>query len=667
MADRRDPGEIETDNLIAEIEKRITVEYRQAEREIREKVNDYYRRYDIKLQKWEEWVKTGKKSQADFDKWKVGQLAIGKRWEDLRDQLAHDLYNTNQIARSIARGYMPEVYALNHNYGTFECEKGSGIDTSYTLYSREAVENMFRENPQMLPDPGRKVSKEIAEGKAIRWNNNHIQSVMTQAILQGNSIPDIATRLANAVGDSDRKAAIRNARTMATGAQNRGRQDAYRRAQSKGIDTRQMWLAAHDMRTRHAHRQLDYVIKDLDEPFENEFGKIMYPGDPTAAPANVYNCRCALRAVVEGLERRSGTSGDLDLSQIEGMSYEEWKKSKVEKTKNILRPDQRADNARAGYIREYAENPRLNVPSGRRTDLSIDALNPDITSEASKAKGADSKEMIPLNDPTTLEDSMLPTVMDKYVRQLRKAPEEIQFMHDVFDDSAQFVRLKGQGSQYMPSSGIVYYTDKADKGYDYDRFLTLNHELGHLYDHRIDGNLKDLTFGETEAVKAATGLNDRWLYLAPSNSDKFLAAMRADTEKLADLVYDDDLWPSVRTSLNGNDSSQGMQDFIDGLFGDNIQTGVKWGHGNEYYDRRYSSLSERARDNAVAQLENNEDVAVYDHDSLRRTLRNYETASELWGHINAALTVGGDALSYAERLAPESTKAYMEIARMLKS
>ena len=396
MADRRDPGEIETDNLIAEIEKRITVEYRQAEREIREKVTDYYRRYEKKLQTWERWVRDRKKTQAEFDHWKIGQLAVGKRWEDLRDQLAHDLYNTDQIARSIARGYMPEVYALNHNYGTFECEQGSGIDTSYTLYSRETVENLFRENPQMLPDPGARVSRKIAEGKAIRWNEQNIQSVMTQAILQGNNISDIATRLHNAVGPSyteedirnrnqktakqiaaeltrkNRGAAIRNARTMATGAQNRGRQDAYRRAQSKGIDTRQMWLATHDMRTRHAHRQLDYVIKDLDEPFENEFGKIMYPGDPTAAPANVWNCRCTLRAIVAGLERRSGTSGDQDMSQMDGMDYETWKASRVEKPKPILRPDQRQDKARGDWIRAYRERDGY-VPSGRDTTLDIDA------------------------------------------------------------------------------------------------------------------------------------------------------------------------------------------------------------------------------------------------------------------------------------------------------
>lgn len=58
--------------------------------------------------------------------------------------LAADLHNVNKIAKSITQGYMPEVYALNHNYSTFQIEKGSRIDTSYTLYDRHTVERLFR-------------------------------------------------------------------------------------------------------------------------------------------------------------------------------------------------------------------------------------------------------------------------------------------------------------------------------------------------------------------------------------------------------------------------------------------------------------------------------------------------------------------------------------------
>lgn len=364
MARKRDPAEIETDNIIAKIEKRISKEYKQAEKGISEKLDDYWRRYRLKDEKWREWVANGKKTAEEYKQWKIGQLAMGKRWQEMKDTISHDLYNSNKIAKSIATGYRPEVYALNHNYATFEVEKGSLIDTSYTLYSRETVERLYRENPKILPAPGKKVSKDIAEGKAIRWNNQHIQSVVTQAILQGEPIPKIATRLAEKVCDSDRKAAIRNARTMMTSVQNAGRYDAYGRAKDLGIDMKIQWIATLDMRTRHSHRMLDGMQVDVGEPFELDdeamgHVSIMYPGqlepgESTDFPQSmIWNCRCALRGVVVGLEPRARKYRST--SALEGMTYQQWKESKKEKTNPIDLPEKKAKAIKGKYIKEYRD------------------------------------------------------------------------------------------------------------------------------------------------------------------------------------------------------------------------------------------------------------------------------------------------------------------------
>ena len=45
---------------------------------------------------------------------------------------------------------------------------------------------------------------------------------------------------------------------------------------------------------RDAHKDLEGDVKDVDEPFVNRLGEIMYPGDPNADPANVWNCHCTL-------------------------------------------------------------------------------------------------------------------------------------------------------------------------------------------------------------------------------------------------------------------------------------------------------------------------------------------------------------------------------------
>ena len=287
-----DPAQKETDRLIAEMEKRIAAEYKQAEKEIAAKLKDYMRRFETKDRIWQKWVADGKETKEAYMKWRLGQVMVGKRWEEMRNTLAQDFQNANRIAGSIVNGYRPEVYALNHDYATFQVEKDGLVDTSYSLYDRPTAERLFRDNPQMLPPPGKQVSQEIREGKAVRWNQQQIQSVMMQSLLQGESIPDIATRLANAVGDSNRKAAVRNARTMATGAQNAGRVDAYKRAEDMGVKLEQEWIATLDMRTRHEHRMLDgerakvgdyFVVPDTGD-------KIRFPGDPEADPHMVYNC-----------------------------------------------------------------------------------------------------------------------------------------------------------------------------------------------------------------------------------------------------------------------------------------------------------------------------------------------------------------------------------------
>lgn len=350
---KSDPAHDETDKIIKQMEKRINQEYAQAEKELQEKLDDYMRRFHIKDKKWREWVADGTKTKEEYKQWKTGQIAVGKRWEAMKQTIAEDMYHSDQIAKSIVKGYMPEVYALNFNYGTYEAEVGAHINTGFTLYNREAVERIMRDNPNLLPSPGKKVSQAIAEGKAVRWNKQVIQSAMMQGILQGESIPKLATRLADAVGETNRKAAIRNARTMATGAQNAGREDAYKRAEALGVDMMQEWRATLDMRTRHEHRQLDGQTRAVGEPFEVDGEKIAFPGDLSAPGYLVYNCRCTLLGRVKGLEPRARKYRDD--SMIEGMSYEEWKASKVEKPNPILLQEEKGKAIAESYRRKYRE------------------------------------------------------------------------------------------------------------------------------------------------------------------------------------------------------------------------------------------------------------------------------------------------------------------------
>lgn len=354
-----DIAHAETDEILAEIERRISKEYKTAHKDVAAKLKDYFRRYEIKDEKWRQWVKEGKKTKDQYREWRIGQIMMGKRWQEMKDTLAEDYANTAKIARSIANEYRPEVYALNHNYATFDIEQKSQLDTSYTLYNREAVERMYRENPKLYHEPGKKISQQIKEGKLKRWNRQRVQSVITQGIFQGESIPDLAKRLEKVTG-GEHGAAIRNARTMITGVQNAGRMDAQARAKSMGIPVRKQWMATLDSRTRHWHRDLDGVIVETDEPFVhaipgNPSAEIMCPGDPDADPADICNCRCRLNSAIEGHEIDLSDTSLRHDANLGDMTYEEWKAERKSTSNPINLPERKAAAIRGRYVREYRE------------------------------------------------------------------------------------------------------------------------------------------------------------------------------------------------------------------------------------------------------------------------------------------------------------------------
>ena len=356
----KDDGHEETEAVLREIEKRITEEYRKAEKEIQAKLEDYMRRFEIKDELKRRALAAGEITQAEYIKWRTGQIMIGQRWAEMRDTIAEDLTNADQIARSIAFGHVPDVYAINHNYGTYQVEKAGLVDTSYTLYDRQTVERLMMDDEgNFIPKPGKKITKAINTGKAIPWNTKNVQSVMMQGIVQGESIPHLATRLSETVGETNRKVAIRNARTLVTGVQNAGRVDSYKRANEMGIKVKKQWLATLDSRTRHWHRDLDGVMVENDEPFENEYGEIMYPGDPEADPANIYNCRCTLIAALEGFERDLSDLAERNVNHLEHETYEEWKNDHKSRSDSILKQDQIEEAMKRAYGAEYARYKKL--------------------------------------------------------------------------------------------------------------------------------------------------------------------------------------------------------------------------------------------------------------------------------------------------------------------
>lgn len=319
----------QTDVMLAQVESELRREYQRAAKETQKKLNDYLKAFKQKDKERQAQVARGELTQQEYINWRQGQIIVGRRWEEMRDVLAEDMHNVNDIARSIVYGHIPDVYALNHNYGTFEIEQKAMIDTSYVLYDRQTVERLIREHPDLLPppEPNSKVARAIAKNKDLAWNKKKVQSELLQGILQGEAITNLAQRMQK-VTNSNYSNSVRYARTMFTGAQNAGRVDAYKRAEKMGIEGEMQWVATLDGRTRHSHRQLDGERIKIGGKFSNG---CRYPGDPQGKPSEVYNCRCTLIEQMAGLEH---DLSERSLVKLDGKTYEEWKASKPKYTKN---------------------------------------------------------------------------------------------------------------------------------------------------------------------------------------------------------------------------------------------------------------------------------------------------------------------------------------------
>ena len=283
-----------TDEKLEEMEKRLSAIYSRADKEITKKYNDLLQKIAIQDREKRELVKAGKLSEDEYKKWRKKKLLYEKQAKERANEIAAELSRVNEMAMAYVNGELPKIYGLNYNAIEKTIEEIGGY--SFTLVDADTVRNLALSDETLLP------YKYIDGKKDIRWNTKKVNAEVLQGILQGESIPNIAKRLSH-VTEMNKTAAIRNARTSVTSAECKGRQDSYIRATNDGIILEREWIATNDGRTRHSHRLLDGQIAEVDKPFKSELGDIMYPGDPEADPANVYNCRCTIAAKVMGFKK----------------------------------------------------------------------------------------------------------------------------------------------------------------------------------------------------------------------------------------------------------------------------------------------------------------------------------------------------------------------------
>ena len=283
----RDVGHEQTEKILQALERRIAQVYAEARDGVKQTIEKYWAGLVERDRYMRALVQKGEITQDYYVQWLQNQIGRGERYEALQSQLAERVTNAAETAYAYINDATPQVYSLNRNYGAYTIERATG-SVGFTIWDESTVRRLLVHQPELMPYYPPK--KALKRGVDLEWGKKQIRAAIQSGILRGESIGEIANDLRRRIPDMSRKSALRTARTAITSAQNGGRMDSYKAASDMGIKVRKRWVATKDGRTRHAHQKLDGQTVDWDEPFNSELGKISFPGDPTAKPANVYNC-----------------------------------------------------------------------------------------------------------------------------------------------------------------------------------------------------------------------------------------------------------------------------------------------------------------------------------------------------------------------------------------
>lgn len=343
-------GDKATASAEKRVQGRLVKIYSKARKDMMEQMKEFNARFAQKDQEKRARVKSGQMTQEDYDKWKRMQVLQSDIWRQKVEQATKIMEDANRQALRVINGEKMDVFAENANYEAYRLSKDTGIGYGFSVYDKDTVGKLIREQPELMP-------RKVVNGKKDRaWNRTKISNAVTQSIIQGDSLPEMTERIARETAHENDAAMARYAATAMTSAQNAGRMETMERAKGMGIKVRKKWIATLDARTRDSHAELDGQVVDIDQPFithnrDGSMAEIMFPGDPQADGEQVWNCRCTLGYVYdeypdeEDAERIAAEyyrDEDDNLrsrpAYVMNMSYSEWKnknKSKENKVKEV--------------------------------------------------------------------------------------------------------------------------------------------------------------------------------------------------------------------------------------------------------------------------------------------------------------------------------------------
>lgn len=308
-----------SEKQLATLRRRIYRTFSKAKAEMQAELTDFLRDFKELDERKREQLESGKITKEDYRIWLRNQVFQSTVMQEKVNALSKTCAEASSRAYKLARDSQYDVFAFGANTTYYDIETKTQQEVNLTLYNTESVKRLLKSNPRLVPN------KRIKSESTRTYDARKFNAYALQGILQGKGVYDIATQALEGMADTERHWAMNNAITALTSAQNAGALQQMQNAEKLGIKMAKRWNATLDYHTRPTHRALDGEEVPLDEPFEVQGYKIMYPGDPDAAPEMVYHCRCKLTSVPLKYRNKDGQRRDNITGEvIPDQTYEEW-------------------------------------------------------------------------------------------------------------------------------------------------------------------------------------------------------------------------------------------------------------------------------------------------------------------------------------------------------
>lgn len=515
----------------------------------------------------------------------------------LKMQIKAILDNLNANQYTDIQEYLKKCYEEGF-LGTMYDLQGQGIPLVFPIDQNQVVKALTNDT---------KLSKSLYEslGFHVKTLQKQINAEISRGIANGYSYSDI-TRNVLKKADMGVRRALRIVRTEGHRIQQQATFDAQKGAKERGADIVKQWDSTMDKKTRPNHVKLDGQIREIDEPFEVNGKQAMYPAG-FGVPHEDINCRCVM------LQRARWALGEDEVTKMNN------------ETKEIVKINEKNFES---FKKVYNES----------VEEIVKETTFDIIGNTTKLKGAmgvgDYKEYTDLLNNHSNTD--------------------IKKLYSKYADGVDRITFVRNGGSYLPSENSIEFG--YDSGLRYEeihKYSTLAHEYGHYFDAKakFKVNFKEID-SLNKAIESKGSWAKEWFKKKTSSSDEFLQAVRKDKEYIKNIFSND-----LRKELSEHDGSSGVQDAIDGLFGERI----RWGHGDKYYNRKYTLAKSLKIHNDIQKVYKELGLDASNLAKTKMIVRQYETASEMWANIMSAIVCGGKELEYVKKNLPNSYEALLKI------